>query len=164
MNTAEKTALKLYPEEWIQVGGNTIDKNALERAAFIKGYNEAKNNLPIPRWRIMEDFHELKEGTDYDRYIITEDAGGVILYDTWHELYLEARDLEASQDEDDWAFVEAKKQCPFRDEECKFCKLKRQEILKYASDCLPEYCVCDGKCDYMTKHDMDEMKAAYDEI
>ena len=160
----EKEALRVYPEEWITVGDTLIDKNALERAAFIKGYNKAKETLPIPKWRRMEDFHDLKESTDFDRYIIGEDAGGVILYDTWHELYLEARDLEATQDEDDWAFTEAKQQCPFRDEEYKYCKLKKQNILKYASDCPPEYCICDGKCDWMTKHNMDEMKKSYDEI
>lgn len=160
----EKEALKVYPEEWIKVGDTLIDKNALERSAFIKGYNKAKETLPIPKWKIMEDFYELKESTDYDRYIITEDAGGVILYDTWHELYLEARDLENTQDEDTLAFVEAKQQCPFRDKECKYCKLKEQNILRYASDCLPEYCVCDGKCDWVTKHNMDEMKVGYDEI
>ena len=153
----EKEALRIYPEEWITVGDTLIDKNALERAAFIKGYNKAKETLSIPKWRIMEDFYELKESTDYDRYIITEDACGVILYDKWNELYLEARDLENTQDEDTLAFVEAKQQCPFRDKEFKYCRLKEQNILKYASDCLPEYCVCDGKCDWMTKRNTDKI-------
>ena len=61
--------------------------------------------------------------------------------------------IELINQEDDMIdFTNTRKQCPHRDEECKFCKLRRDEILRYASDCLPEYCVCDGKCEWMSEH------------
>lgn len=165
MTTLEKKALRLYPEQWIQTPtGELIDKNAPERAAFIKGYEERQKDTFFPKWRIVDDYSEFKEHSDYDRFIIAEDGGVVILYDRENELYMEIGDIDSSQDDDMIEFTNARKQCPFRDAEDKFCKKKREDILKYASDCLPEYCVCDGKCDWMTKHDMDEMKEAYDEI
>ena len=148
MTTAEKKALRLYPEQWIQVDGKLIDKNALERAAFIKGYETSSNDSFVPKWRVVDDFSDFKEHSNYDRCVIAEDGGCVVLYDKWNEMSLYIGDLlDNLQNDNDIEFVQAKQQCPFRGKDDKFCTKKRDEILKYASDCLPEYCICDGKCD-----------------
>ena len=165
MKKSEKEALRLYPVEWITVGGNTIDKNAQERAAFIKGYEQANKNSFVPKWYVVDDFSDFNEESRYDRVIIAEDGGCVVLYDKENEMAIEIGDLlDSLQDDDEIDFVRVKQQCPFRDENCKFCKEKYNDIMMYAQDCPPHMCICDGKCDWMTKHDMDKMKKSYDEI
>lgn len=164
MKKSEKEALRLYPEEWITVGGNTIDKNAVERAAFIKGYEQANKNSFVPKWYEVEDFTEFKENAEWDRVIIADDGGVLVLYDKWNEMAIEIGQLLDRLEEDDVIdFVKAKQQCPFRDKEEKYCKKRYSDLSIYCDPPL-NMCICDGECDYMTKHDTDEMKKSYDEI
>ena len=107
--------------------------------------------------------HYIKEKSDYDRTVISEDGGCVVLYDTETEMAIEIGKLLDCIEDDAIRFVRAKQQCPFRDKEEKYCEKRYNDLSMYCDPPL-NMCVCDGKCDWMTEHDMDEMKKSYDEI